>query len=497
MKRGIFLILSLSVCLSYGLDAEFLIQKLGTNSRSLALQTIQLLPEKQRNGIETYLQLIGVQTSSIDNVGFNNYSSSLLTKNICFQKMAAQFYNEIRQEDLTRILLKKNPALLLRPSLQHQNSLLDLDDGWLWKKAMKIAQGNSTLAVHLIGVCGHDEYWQIKNPIFLNTPLTNENINSWDDEFIHQNFEKTWKQLSFFEQKLLPIQQLQRMIKFYQLSQNEKKSMLCPTANSSMYYSKALDVDMDISFQLKQKILQIQAPNAPNYALAAKNYHILGSAFASCQLIKANIPHWIAERMVKGAANAYRAGNLCRVLTNPINSKIAEKTFEEFRKDIRQIQLQPSICYPILPNGRILFSKHKESWSNSACFAVFSLPQEWIIEKSISDELLHTYFDRIVANKDILDMFSKTSYFQDANSCLGDQLNEGLKNFLESSALLKTEDCPQVLSKERCEKAIKRIKTYLVDFEWTTTQHLLGLEFAKKYCKIDLDIENLSCANSN
>lgn len=145
-----------------------LLNSVSAGDRSRAQGAFALLPPNQREGIENYLALIGVETRVSQNVGINNFNSQYREANPCFSALFDKFRRKLAARD--RQLSK--PNRLFVPGYSLASSITDIGGrpGEVWELAMTVAKNDKLLAIQLLGQEGHDDL-EIERENFLYAPL--------------------------------------------------------------------------------------------------------------------------------------------------------------------------------------------------------------------------------------------------------------------------------------------------------------------------------------
>jgi hypothetical protein len=223
-----------------GEDLNSLVSKLGSKAGQANL-VLRALPKEQRTGVEEFLSATGVRVLGSSNAGIDSFNSQLLRANPCLHTLARTFYEEISD----------HPPVVDQNHLTHGRlSEVTSEPGWFWRRALDFADGDKLLAMHLIGMCGHDD-------VSGGAPVN------------------------------------------------------CPGGNHSMYLQQSLGAKYDIPASLKAKIAKVQAPTMGAQALPSKYYHVMGAAFTSCLLVRRGVPSFVDTVINKGAIHVYRTRRLC------------------------------------------------------------------------------------------------------------------------------------------------------------------------------------------
>lgn len=132
----------------------------------------------------------------------------------------------------------------------------NLKPGWLWDRAMKFSGGNSTLAMNLIGMCGHDTI-----------------NNSFHD-------------------------------------------LQCPSPQSYMFVPQSLGEKVTVSQKTIWNVIAAHQDDFGNegISISAKYYHVIGAARLGCALKKCKASAAVTAKAQAELAMAYRGIKLCTIL---------------------------------------------------------------------------------------------------------------------------------------------------------------------------------------
>lgn len=439
----------------------------------------KVLPTNYRQGINEYLQVIGMDAARGMNTSIAKFNDEILRKNPCFSDLATEFYLAIQKEDIERSAKSGIPYFTNALSMPLSAKPKDFgkEPGWLWEKALEFSRGDKLLAIQLIGICGHDDKLQLIDDIS-GIPFSSEKAERLRKM---SPSEADLKKVALSETKYFRDEEesIEERAQYYFRMIKEpfefknRKGIGCPQATSAFFAPQALGIEFDISDQLKEKVSKTQAPTKGAQSLPGKNYHIMGSAYASCLLLRRGIPQIVAEKIVMGAINSYRSSRICEFIKSdfqvPSHLSVSQITKEfislrsQADENVCLVEKPPYVCEL---NEMFDLNELRDS----------DMTQE-IIEKKVT---------RYFARSDAARLFRASPFFDRANGCEGPQLGSAIRDFASVNSISsKVEDqtrCPSGLSRERCDSARRLIETYFVDFEWSEGQHKSGFEFARKNC---------------
>jgi hypothetical protein len=271
--------------------------------------------------------------SSDGNIGMSNAGLAKTLKEI-YQKdrelglVAANFYEDIHQLDKLRNakegFTKKDLPLKLRPSLASNSSgLASIEPGWLWNLALRFTEGDPNKAMRLIAVCGHDDVAQgvlpstqsiksvekAKSLRKIRAAAEREIDRIEKEKEIHKSQSQVSTDLRHF--LLLTDFALEAIDREQPLN---SASYGCPSQDSAFYLPEAIGSEFKTPEKLKNRLVRLQAPGEGAEALPAKQYHIYGSAFVTCEMIQKGYPPILLKRAQKMLGWAYRTQRMNTII---------------------------------------------------------------------------------------------------------------------------------------------------------------------------------------
>lgn len=442
------------------------------NTSAIAHKIISSLPKSSlKEGLSRYYSILKPDSYYSDvyvgtkNDGIQYFLEGNFKANPCFAESAYLFYNEIKKTTLNRQDDSKDISRHSRASFGDISGTTrpDRPAGWLFSRALKYTNGDSNKAIALIGLCGHDDVNQGK---FLN------------EEAI----------FSIGKKYNLTRADLYRNPLDEEAIADEDENSICPPRTSDFYLSRALSKEADIPDTLKSKILNTQYPNRRPIEIASKNYHILNSAFMTCQMIEAGMNPTLAVQVQVAASNLYRGVRLCSDIRTPA------KIYSDLLKHPKvQSQLRRFVSiYKALEDALVttIASGMCENDSEDALcryIEMSSLPFEGS-GSAIKEEIHSTIqasFPQMLAARLYLDWHAGGSLLGKDLPCSKIKIT-GPNEFFKWLILQKNMPlnlCSDGVTLKDCKEAMKIIETWRVDFDWTIAQHRAGAEFAAKNCR--------------
>lgn len=432
------------------------------NTQGIALSIINALPNSGiKNGLATYYNIISAESTTSDshlgnnNEGIAGYLQTNFAENQCFAQAAIEFYGSLRKDLKFYQTGPGDKTRNRRASLGDISGITrpDLPAGWLFERAMKYADGDANKALALIGLCGHDDKMQ---GVFQN------------EKALEAVLAKGGEYEDYYD---------------YDESVEEETPLLCLPQESDLYVAQSLSKDADISENLKKEILQVQYPGRNALQVASKNYHVLGAAFMTCQMIEAGMPKALAIQVEHTASSLYRGIRLCEDIKSPanlFNQLIKEKAISHRAKNT-------SFTNTVIEETMKRASQGEcKTTTNAFCNLLRSASsrQEANQEDSFVRERLQTHLNQVIASALYSQWFAGGSILGIDLPCTHSQFF-GPPEFIRDAVVkgnINTNICGHGLDATSCKSALKIIRTWTLDFDWTISQHRAGAIFAAKVC---------------
>nr|BFD62662.1 hypothetical protein BdHM001_13430 [Bdellovibrio sp. HM001] len=437
-----------------------------TSADKIALTLISKLPNSGvKSGLQRYYSILSLKSYTDDaevavaNTGLALFFEQHFNQNKCFAENAYKFYRDLRQNTRQQQAAFTDGSRHRRPSLGDVagKNRPDLKPGWLYEKALKYANGNPNAAISLIGMCGHDD----KN----------------QGHFVNQDVEIQLQNSGLRSDEL------------YTTTEDSEDQTVCPSQYADFYVAGGLSKTSDIADDLKKKILSIQYPGKKAVQIAAKNYHVMGAAFMTCQMIEAGLNPLLAIQVESMAANLYRGIRLCQNIEIPGNlfwdlQRHREVAFRPFGKTFEEIVLEKAMDRAHNKKCTI-----KDTRTDALCrlLKVVGVPQDISRPQMAkrAQDLLTNYMDEMIASGLYASWHISGEVAGISLPCSQAQLwgPHPFMQWLISNTEVRVNICGNGLTMEACRKAVKKIRSWEVDFDWTVSQHVAGARFAAKVCK--------------
>ena len=396
---------------------------------------------------------------AINNTGLAGYFERHFSNNACFAEKALRFYNDVRTS--TRATQKTDPQIARnsRPSLGDQagKNRADLAPGWLYQKALKYTNGNPNAALTLIGLCGHDD---TKQGSFRNQAATQRlHLNGLSDADLFISGDE------------------------------DNPATPCPPMTADFFLPGSLDAKSDISESLKKKILRTQYPGKTAEQIAAKNYHVLGAAFMTCQMIEAGLNPFLAVRVEAMAANLYRGIRLCQNIETPAHLFWSLQRHPEIRRRAWGQSFEEAVLNVALEKGRTKACMKSQAQDDAVCKLLLTVGAPFDLSiprlQERAKDYIQGYMDNMIASGLYASWHVSGEIAGISLPCSREQLfgPHPFMKWLVSQAQWPLNICGSGLSMESCRKALKTITAWEVDFDWTVSQHRAGAQFAARVCK--------------
>jgi len=488
---------------------------------------------------KSYGDDIGVGAGNSGIVAFNR---NTLKSNPCFSQLAEAFYTDLNNADRENFKDRNfdNETIRGRPNLSVESGkppFEHLKPGWLYDKALKYSGGDPNLAFRLLSICGHDDTahgpinYQIDNVTPKKVRPKEDYVEVLDRQISDQYLmleqsDKAYKKylkdkssglgLSFVQypenynhkEAMRRQRDYIEQIKIFRdkvdsgkVKAGEKvrirRNIECPAQNSQIYLSKALGEDADLSDEFKDKIAFIQAPNKGKSVLPSKNYHIMGSAFMACQLVSKGISPKMATTIQKMAAWAYRTIRLNSLIKNDLSKY--EEINKKYNEYVEKFKEENSERVRTPRGYRKILKKRPPSlvdWLHAAGPEVIGLTEYSINKVNLKDKnSIRKWLVKYDSAKVISDMtlgggevFGQSIPHTNLSlNFIGDpiekHINTRKKEAMSSGKKRRGSTSNFGWDKDRYNDAKDKAMTYLIDWEWTTSQHETGANFASKKCK--------------
>lgn len=501
---------------------------------------LNMFPESNiKNGLKEYLEILGHEKYYSDetvkgsNTGISSYLSSRFSDpmNSCVRDAALSFY-----EDIAKVLKKRfsqncnttnglfhttiNGLFPTTPDygcIQERAKLLDvagkesykkLQPGWLWKLALKHANGDPNSAMFLIGICGHDDTAQGSFSYLDKSSKALEEIQNQKNSAIEnkKQIDLQIKELSANydenHEKIYNLainaNALNQQIKTYSTQSSLTKFMSCPPQKSGFYAPQSLDSKADISQEVKNEIQNIQGKIGGAENIPAKYYHVYGSAFMACQLIQNGMAPSMANLVQQQAARIYRGIRMCQSVDeiqkqHQIQTKILEPLFKKYNiKNETELAIHTIKAF-------------KQKKITCKYFENIELPQECTFlggigysphqfesnQFDVSESEIREKMEARKNNLDAAELYRK--WYFGGITVMGKKMPCSDIRVLGPSDLLKPTEGffklqnnsykPEGWTDSQYKMATQKLATWDVDFKWTISQHAAGAEFAGKVCK--------------
>lgn len=445
-----------------------------SSADSVAKALIEALPNSYtKDGLKRYYEILNPEAYSSDtdvamsNTGLALYFQHHFAQNKCFAEKALRFYNELRRTTKSHQKEANDTTRHDRPSLGDKagENRPDLKPGWLYEKALQYTKGNANAALTLIGMCGHDDKRQ---GLFIN------------NEVAQKLYAQGFKESDFYS------------------TEEDPTPSICPLKTADFYIAGSLSKNADISDSLKKRILAIQYPGKKAEQIAAKNYHVLGAAFMTCQMIEAGMNSFLAVKVEGLAANLYRGIRLCQDIETPANLyRRLQWNADVQRYRYRGQDFSQAVLNAALEKGRSKACLHSGSAGvgtqkpkeDAVCDLLktvgapfdLSIPR---LEKR-AEGLVQGYMEHMIASGLYASWHVSGEIAGISLPCSREQLfgPGAFMKWLVAQGQLPVNICGGGLSVESCRKALGTLASWEADFDWTVAQHTAGAKFAASVCK--------------
>lgn len=386
-----------------------------------------------------------------------------------------------------------------------------LEPGWLWKLALKHSKGNAYAAMHLIGMCGHDDTSQSRFRFYDDSETAKAEIFEELQKLkekktqLEKQVKEAAKNISLDPDDFNNLSGLFSItldeVRYLERQKGIERRLSCPPRDSAFYAPGGLSIEADISSELKNKIARIQNPD-DKLNIPAKHYHVYGSAFMACNLVTNGFDPQKAVTVQKQAARMYRGTRMCESSNDLLEqSKKFEKTIGKSAK--RNYKSPESF---ILDNLKSVDIESDGFFKTPKCRGktVETLKNCEMVMSMFGDAAIAMKQDSNFAKRKVMNRLARidaaqlyNSWYVGGGKILGQKIPctdiryGGPKNLMDANNSVSFLGAkPEGWSKERYDAATKHLATWDVDFEWTIAQHEAGAKFAAKNCKKSKPGEN-------
>ncbi len=420
--------------------------------------------------------------------------NNMLMRNSCFASLAQRLYSVADAEALeslargerkTRQIIKNDKPdsriynVFKMDESAGSNEFKGVAPGWFWEKALTVANGDTNLAIQLMGICTHDDWGGSgANDIEeVNDPNLNrrkimaiEKIDREDPRILYSTKpDRSAKQT--LDSKMNELKNRGNSFKII------RTTFSCDAQTTYGYRLYLLPGSIgnkfDIDNSLKEKIANFQSPTLGKEGVRSKYYHVYGALQSACILVRGGYPHFMVKQIAKRVARAYRANGICPDINRYSNtfSSLNEKNLLDRNKLIKILDSEKDrkSFFSLIPESKIVeFYQVKDS-SRLADIILNYARAGQILKKGMKLDLIDCDKFQILGRVGpLLESMSKAT-----------------DPYISWCRLAGVTD------KIACDGALKVIKTWAVDFEWTEKQHELGATMATELCKYDSGDEDI------
>ena len=411
----------------------------------------------------------------------------------CFKRLAVNFYDEINNmnKDLD-FNVSSSPEDII--NIAGIGKLKDLDPGWLFDSAMQYANNNHYLAMRLIGICGHDDKYQQGDDLLIDCPYS-------DDVFYSANALGDGISLPINSSNTHPahkdIISYQELIttKFFS-TPNAFRQISC-TQNIA---KKCSETEKNVNFETNN--------------LWPKNYHYIGAALTTCELSARGVAPSTAINLESISALAYRTITSGNRLVSKV--KALEEDLENLEELLSTTEMKATLgitefsfitqsgdrmqdkilklakyyqqnCQKIDPeNSEIDMSKDEEQITPCQKINKMNSMQWHFRLDELNDQVIKNKLAEYVSKKTFIKHSTNLNPFNTPTNTITEYMRAqttGDPLFVRKNFKYEISDQDRSLYGDVISLiADKKIKSLLADYDWTTSQHLIGAEFGSLHC---------------
>jgi hypothetical protein len=307
------------------------------------------------------------------------------------------------------------------------------DSGRVWSLAQKYAGGDRRLAMLMIGMCLHDDQANtlLSTQIRMDSPLVQKNdshIRKLADDVRSLREKAKAEGLSADEKSAIQtaLAAAEKELNTFMYESPRRRKVSCPDVNSRVFLQGGLSPTTVLD--AKTRDLLAYAHGRPMSQIPAKEYHVYGSAALGCALSECKVTEAETRLIQQAISRAYRGIRLCSLLSNP-----APKPRGQAWEDAAQLFRENFLAAELVKEGGV------------CTFALYNGPMnpETDEPRGVISRLLHD------------------------NAC-------------KKSGW----------SQQRCDDAIRVVRSWYADEAWTAAQHDKGGAFGNRACANEPPLEN-------
>lgn len=196
------------------------------------------------------------------------------------------------------------------------------DSGRVWKLAQKYSGGDNRLAMLMIGTCLHDDQSnRLASPaIRSDSPLVQKNdpiLRKFADQVRSLRERLKSDGLSTDEKTALQgaLDKAEEELDFYSNKSLIRKKVFCPDVNSNVFQQGGLSPTTVLDPKVRD--LLAYAHGRKMSQIPAKEYHVYGAAALGCALSECKVSEAETRLIQQAISRAYRGIRLCSLLSNP------------------------------------------------------------------------------------------------------------------------------------------------------------------------------------
>lgn len=504
------------------------------STNELMKKVIGTIPDSNlKRGLKDYSEALGLERYSSDSAvgAFNAGVGAFFTRqykdkrNSCVRDAAQKFY-----QDVGAYLKERNPCKGENEKYRRRDApppgsisygctsddrakLTEVagegrfdnqEPGWVWKLALKNANGDPNAALLLIGMCGHDDTNQGAYVALDKSAEGQDRAYLAIDDY-RSKIKRIQAQIDELRAKKSDNSEDSYRISDLQYDLSETKIALeqikrdggqtvelnCPMSNTGYFAARSLDESADIPKDLKNELHEAFSGDGATKT-ASKYYHVYGSAFMACQLVQNGVSPSNAALIQQQAARVYRGIRMCQETQTKEKQSAERKIFEQ-TLSVKYNSKDPlTIAKKIIASREVMEGCDKIEpprecrYLNMLGLPTFNMGSN--AQFKLQDSDIQAKVNGAMKSMDAAELYK--SWYLGGGKIAGQQLPcsdirvlgpNDLKNPTESffGRLSKPSDWTD----ERYQAATKKLSTWDADFKWTIAEHKAGADFAGKVCK--------------
>jgi hypothetical protein len=207
---------------------------------------------------------------------------------------------------------------------------------------------------------------------------------------------------------------------------------------------------VDIDTRLRDKIVRTQAPTLGAGGLPSKYYHVMAGVFMGCLMKQKKCPDLVANGIDGYAVSSYRGARMLGMIKEPIG---------KYGTSLKPLKYYENLSGDLKTQNLLFKTAEARRVQHAAVLAVIYQPN----------------YNEIAEHRN--------------------QFTDGAAKGLIELALASSDVCFPQEPASSCEQTKMKLRSWLVDFEWSAAQHRVGTSLGQQQCRptTDTELEARAC----